>query len=309
MKKVKIIGLVLFSLGVIGLFGFFAIKLINPKGAAVFVDSNPSSMVFINGEQVGRTPYEGRQKPEEVTIKLVPETFAKPLATYETKVTLISGIKTVVRRSIGESEETSAGEIISFEKTGSDDPSLAVVSNPDAAQVGLDGQIRGFTPLKISSVSPGKHKLSLTAQSYSERSFDIENARGYRLTAVVKLAISGEIPTPTPEQKIEDNSQKKEIMIEILKTPTGFLRVRKEPSTLADEVGRVKPGEKYKLVEVDDKSGWFKIEYVTDKEGWVTNQYARKIDLNITPTLTPSPKATPTPTPTKKLTPTPTPEL
>ena len=92
-------------------------------------------------------------------------------------------------------------------------------------------------------------------------------------------------------------------MVEILETSTGFLRVRREPSTLGEEIGRVEPGEKYPLIQTDEKTGWFEIEYEEGKEGWISNQYARKIEGGSKLTPTPSKKVTQTPSP--KVTPSP----
>jgi uncharacterized protein YgiM (DUF1202 family) len=61
-----------------------------------------------------------------------------------------------------------------------------------------------------------------------------------------------------------------------LDTPTGFLRVRKEASTTAEEIGRVNPGEFFRLL--DEQNSWYKIEFQTDKEGWVSGQYAQKFE-------------------------------
>ena len=63
--------------------------------------------------------------------------------------------------------------------------------------------------------------------------------------------------------------------IQVLDTPTGFLRVRANPSTGASELTQVKPGEKYSLLE--EKSGWYKIRVKEGLEGWVSGQYAKKL--------------------------------
>ena len=91
------------------------------------------------------------------------------------------------------------------------------------------------------------------------------------------------------EEVVEED---KTISVVILETPTGYLRVRKEPSTLAEEVGRVKPGEEYELLDEDEKTGWYKIQLDEGDEGWISNQYASKPDEGES-----SPKPSPTATP------------
>jgi len=96
----------------------FLVGFFNPKNSGLVVESQPTSLVFINGVQVGRTPYEETRAPQEITLKLVPETNDKQFTFFETKLSLVSGVRTIVRRVFAETEETSSGEVISFEKIG-----------------------------------------------------------------------------------------------------------------------------------------------------------------------------------------------
>ena len=294
MKVVKIILLTIFLVLLIVLGTLFITGYFSPPKAGLLVDTDPPSTVFVNGERVGTTKYDGVFKPGEVVVKLVPESFDKPLPPYETKVKLVSGVKTIVQRAFLESEEKSSGAIISFEKSDSKNAQISVVSIPDAAQVLVDGQVRGNTPLKLSSVSIGEHTLTLESQGYEDKEIDVMTYKGFKLTAVFKLSPKDELSqveeNPTPEPIREEK-------VKILKTGTGFLKVRLEPSTLTREVGRVIPGEFYKLLDTDDETGWYKIEYKDGEEGWISNKYAEKEDeLESSPL--PSPNATPTPKPT-----------
>jgi hypothetical protein len=259
-----------------------AVGLYKKSSAALFVESDPVSLVYVDGEQVGKTPFTGDFKSDEVTVKLVPESFGKPLVTYEAKVALEKGVKTIVRRVLGETSDTSGGETISFEKS-TPEAAIAVVSTPDGASVKIDGQVRGVTPIKVTDLKAGIHQLSVSAVGFIAREFSIQTYDGYRLTAVVNLAQgSGEspmaspFPTPQPSGEVKPAETKKDEAkeVEILKTPTGFLRVRSEPSVVSSEVGRVEPGEKYSLLETDKKSGWFKIQLKEGVDGWVSNDYA-----------------------------------
>ena len=89
------------------------------------------------------------------------------------------------------------------------------------------------------------------------------------------------IPTPEPTSSYERK-------VEILQTDTGFLRVRENPSTLGKEIRQVRPGESYSLLDIDGKTGWFKIELEDGTVGWISNQYAREIE-SVSPTPTPAP--------------------
>lgn len=294
MRKLGLAGLVgILLILVVGLV-FFIVGYFRPKVAGIYIDTNPASAVYLNGEQVGKTPYDKTVAPGEIVIRLIPESFQAPLVPYETKITLVAGIKTVIRRDFGESQETSAGEIISFEKVGKDQSNLVVISIPDSAELLIDGGQRTFTPHKTSDIPVGQHTLALKADGYVERSVPVKTHQGYKLTAIVQLALATNAnktePVPTEKSKEPERP-----MVEILSTPVGFLRVRNQASSLADEVGRVQPGERYVLVLEDEKTGWYKIEYEEGKEGWISNQYAKKIE-SLNPGATVTPRLSPTPT-------------
>jgi hypothetical protein len=276
---------------------FFLIGYFRPKSAGINVQTTPTAAVYIDGEMVGRTPYEGTVDPKEVIIKLIPESFEKPLAPYETRVNLVSGIETIIQRDFAESEANASGAIISFEKDGGKEVAIAIISQPDSAQVTIDGQVKGFTPYKSSNITEGEHTIAVSAPGYQEKSLTVHTYEGYKLTSEFKLApqaesleVEEEIPQPVEEEIEED----KEEMVEILNTPTGYLRVRAEPTTGSSEVGRVDPGQTYKLIEEDSTAGWYKIEYVEGKEGWIAKQYAKKV-ADQAGSLTPTPRPTASP--------------
>ena len=296
MKKLRAVSIVLVVTGLILGIVFFIVGSFKPKSAGIVIETVPAASVFIDGEQVGRTSYSGTRKPGEITIKLIPESFEAPLAPFETKVTLVAGIETIVRREFGESDEVSSGEIISYEKIGGKEASLAVVSIPDAAQVSIDGSIRGFAPYKTSSIVPGEHQVIVYAPGFSEKSFSIKTVEGYKLTVVVKLKPNGEEVLSEEDEAPEEPKQEE---VEILSTPTGFLRVRSEPSTAGEEVAQVEPGERFPYLDKDEDTGWFKIEYEDGEEGWISNQYAKRVedDGEEEEEASPSPTASPEPSP------------
>jgi hypothetical protein len=306
-KKLKLVGLGTIVVGLIAAFVFFVVGYFKPKVAGIYIETNPSATVFINDVQVGRTPYKGTRKPGEMILKLVPESFEAPLAPYEAKINLVVGVETVVRRDFGESVETSSGEVISFEKIEKDQISLAVVSIPDSVQLTIDGYLKSITPHKDSSVSPGEHTLSLSAKGYLDKTVRVKTYVGYKLTAVIQLALDNESAEglseelPSPDEVAEDIKEEKKPQVRILETSVGFLRVRDEPSTLGEEIGRVEPGDVFNLLDMDEKTGWFEIEYeesgedLPTKTGWISNQYAEKIENekdDTSPTATPTAKAT-----------------
>jgi len=184
-RWILILGAILVLLGVAG---FFLRSRLNPAQAGLQIETIPRATVFIDGNQVGTTPYEATRSPGELTLRLVPESQDGPLAPWDTKLTLTQGIKTVVKRDFAETESLSSGEILSFEKIEGSGAALIIVSSPDAAKITLDGEDRGFTPLRIEQVAVGEHQILISHPGFLEREIKARTEPGFRLTVVAMLA-------------------------------------------------------------------------------------------------------------------------
>lgn len=278
MKYLKIGFVVFITAAVLAVTAFFLIGYLKPKPAGIYVDASPSASVYINNEFVGKTPVAKTLSAGNINIRMVPDITDQDLFPFETKVNLVPGIQTVIRREFGTTEDSSSGDIISFEPDTTGIASLVVISTPDNSQISIDGTPRGFAPYKISDISPAKHQISVKADGYADRIMTITTKIGYRLTLFAKLAKSGDsqntqaTPTPTPDtQKI----------VTVLNTPTGYLRVRTQPGTKGEEIGQVKPGDKFPYLNTDTESGWLEIQFEEAQPGlpngitgWISNQYA-----------------------------------
>lgn len=308
MKKILILilGVVLLGGG-----GFLILKSRLGGGgqsqAVLKVNSTPAATIFLDGKDIGKTPYEDKVTPGEFSIKLIPESTVESIVSWEEKVRLFPSLLTYVNRDLGESEVTSGGEVLTLEKIAGKDGQIAVISTPDGVTITLSGSERGTTPKVLEGVEPGNYDLTVSSSGYVTRSVKIKTTSGYKLTAAFQLALVGESkaspsPSASPESSGAKATPKASVKaspkatsepgassspkskaspppkpyIQILDTPTGFLRVRKEPLTSAEELARVNPGEYYPLL--DEESGWYKIEYESDKEGWISGQYAEKFE-------------------------------
>jgi hypothetical protein len=192
-----------------------------------------------------------------------------------------------------------------LEKITSSKAEMTIVSVPEGANVLLDDQSKGVSPISLTDLPGGDHTLVVNSPGFEPRTIKVKLTAGYKLNATVSLAlsptqvtagISGDQPiaspsstlapvissgagTPspkpslTPTPTVDQTAPKK---VKILDTPTGFLRVRKEPSVNSDELAQVKPGEIY--VVVDSQSGWYKISYTESADGWISSQYAQKAE-------------------------------
>ena len=280
-KWILIAGIIL---TVLAIAGYIFRSRFGSSQAGILIQSNPQAAVYIDGEEVGMTPYQVQRKAGELELRLVPESPDIPLSPYETKLTLTEGIETVVRRDFGPTDEESAGEVLSYEKTDGKTASIAVVSAPDASQISLDGEVRGFTPLQLDPVGAGEHQVSVIQAGFLQREIGVRAQGGYKLTVIAKLAKDPQAAAEkaaeasrAAEVVEEKEEEKTATKIEILETPVGFLRVRASASTGSAEVGRVNPGDEFVLIEESDDGDWHKIEYAKGKEGWVSSEYTKKL--------------------------------
>ena len=270
------------------------------KKAALQVNTTPKSSIFLDGEFLGSTPYYNDSlKAGEYVLKIVPESSGQALNPWEGRVTLAAGILTAVTRELGLTPDTSSGEILSFEALADKDAvSIAVVTTPDGAVVNLDGEPKGFAPLSIDDVTEGEHILTISSPGYTEKIVKAKTVKGYKLIASIQLArepfvVTTETdqtatasaspsttlkasPTPNPSPKASPTTTLEKPYVVITSETTGWVRVRKEPTTASDEVAKVNDGEQYPLL--DSQSGWYQIEYAAGQTGWISGQYAEKFE-------------------------------
>ncbi len=282
----------------VGVFVFFFAK---PKVAGVFIETEPQSLVFINGREVGETPYKALRSPGDIVLKLFPNGSASKLDAYETKLALVSGVETVVRYSFGENTDRSSAEIISFEKIANDETSLAIVSIPNSVNISIDGSIQAVTPHKTSGLLEGEHSLVLSADGYQTKTIKVKTHLGYKLTAIVTLAKNMGTTKGASTAQVKTSSTGEKGTVLILDTAGGILHVRAAPTLTSEVVGEVPNGEEFPFIDFDDKTAWYKITFEEGKAGWVSGEYVRRKGANgafETPTPTKSPTLTPVPSPT-----------
>lgn len=275
------------------------LKVESQPAASVFLNDK-----HIGRTPIGKTSY--RLDSGEYTIKIVPDAGVSSYASFQDKIKISPNTITYVDVMLSENELTSSSYILWLEKMSGKNAELSVVTTPDAATVLLDDDPKGTSPLTISDISVGEHTLVLISRGFLTRTLKVKTSAGYRLMVNAKLALdpgrsvlgestaspSGTL-TPTVSPKASSSASPKTSPTASPKTtptPTkgttgadpekpfitvkdneyGFLRVRSEPSTASPsaEVARVKPGEKYHIMET--KSGWYKIEYISGKTGWVS---------------------------------------
>lgn len=263
-----------------------------PAGLEVY--TNPTSTVFIDGENKGETPYINKNiKAGTYTLKLVPIS-GTDLSLYETKIVLIPKATTVISRNFAQSELESSGYTMQLQEDPSGGTFLSVISDPDTVNITIDDKPSGFTPLSKLSTTPGSHSLVATSPGYIEQTLSVSAGKGYNLIVNFKLAsqtitlvppptstpsatpivpsgspASSSTPSSTPSTTI-DTVAKPYVLIG--ETGTGWLRIRKEASGTSDELGKANTGEKLKYLGESTELGWHKIEF-EGSVGWVSGKY------------------------------------
>lgn len=284
-KKLLLLLFLFFAFGIFVLFRYFLSKRENPYGR-LKVQSSPVASIFLNNLPIGRTPFEDRVKEGEYILKLIPEGVATDTASWQGKIKIYNNSLTYVERELGSSDLTSAGSIFSTTKMmtkpkGANFGEIEVETEPAGAMVYLDNDEKGLAPLILTDVPAGDHELSVFSPGFFRRSQKINVDPGFRVIAQFKLAVDQsqkkiEVKDEEEEKKATESAQTKKTYVEVLDTPTGWLRVRSEPSINASEAARVKPKDKFELLE--EQNGWYKINYEKDKEGWISSQYAKKVE-------------------------------
>lgn len=109
------------------------------------IQSNPpGASIYLNGASCGLTPKDIYNLGEG-TYEIV---FSKEgYETYIKKINLSLGDKVLLKINLSPQKGT-----------------LVIISSPSEAEVYLDEEYKGKTPLSLSSVSPGEHKIKLTKE-------------------------------------------------------------------------------------------------------------------------------------------------
>lgn len=280
MKKVVLFIFLLLLATIIFLGVTFFLGNTNGKGA-LQVTSTPKASVYLNGKKIGNTPLckcetEDLIKIGEYAIKLIPtQGDFKP---FEEKITINKSTLTVFDREFSEGAQRSSSIIISLISIpNKKDAELSVISLPSDANVFLDNNIVGTTPLAFKDSAPSDHNLIITKEGYKDKSIGIKTVEGYKLTALISLGVLP-VSSPSAEQTATTSATTTLQKVIILDTPNGFLRVRESNSIYSPEMTRVSDGEIFELI--DEKDGWFEIKLASPagkaKTGWISGQYAEK---------------------------------
>lgn len=245
-----------------------------PKKSGLEVMSYPTAQVFINGKEMGTTPYKNLDlKPGDNEIKLV-------AGTRELKKTieLQNNINTVIDWQFGDDVNGDSGYILYLEKTGDKKASLLVNTTPDKTTIKIDGEVKGISPIKVNGLTEGDRQLTVSFPGYKDVNIFMKAITGYQLVVNAQLAKEKNDISQIVETQIEATSSSLNVnqnqKITIKETETGWLKVREASSSSSKEVTKIKPGENYTLLE--EGTEWDKIDLGSNKSGWISTNYVEK---------------------------------
>ena len=133
----------------------------SPYGSIAVTSYPPGAAVFIDGRQRGTAP-----------------TIVPDVLTGNHEITLsLKGYDDwyqTVSVGSGQTAAINAGLDATKEITGS----LAVITDPPGAEIYIDGNFKGVSPVTITGISPGTHTVLLTLQEYADTSSNISITAG-----------------------------------------------------------------------------------------------------------------------------------
>lgn len=278
MKKVLfIVSPIFLAIVTFTLFSFILAQNVSGKGA-LQVTAIPQSAIYLNGKLLGKTPLclcEGKNllPTGDYTLKMIP-IAGDNLEPYEQKIHITKSILTVVDRTFG-AGALSSGFVVNLSPLSDTNAVQIFVSSfPSGAKILFDNNDSGATPLLLKNITPSDHDIVLSKDGYKSKTVHVQTHPGYQLNATIFLSL---LPPDATSAALFDTTgltpvEKQKVVI--LDTPTGFLRVRTEPSVSGSESAEVKPGQTFDVTSEQD--GWYQIKLQDGTLGWIISSYAKK---------------------------------
>ncbi len=236
--------------------------------AGIEINTQPSVKIKIDGKDAGMSPYKNRSiKAGIINVKVGQE----GIGFWNKELELKKNISTVVYWTFGKNEVYSGGYILSMEKNNDKGSGIIVSSSPSKATVLIGGENRGLTPLLISDLGEGDKEIKISMPGYNSLNLGVRPVVGHQIVLEAMMAKEEKIAvsTPTPISAPSEAENK----IKILKTDTGWLRVRDTPSSAGIEIDKVNVGEIFDSV--GTSGDWTHI-IVSEKQGWVSSKFVEK---------------------------------
>jgi tetratricopeptide (TPR) repeat protein len=168
-----------------------------PGPGKLHIDTEPpEAVVSIDGQQAGTSPYTGDVAPGDHVLEVANESYK----TIQQQLSLDPGQQLSLKLVL---QPATAGQV---------PPLVAVASDPQGAQLFLDGKLVGPTPIKARS-TPGPHEIKLALDGYISRSgkINLPDSRDFELRMAISLK-----PVRGVEEKHEAPSTKELARAQVL---------------------------------------------------------------------------------------------
>lgn len=280
--------------------GCTAKNLFIKKPAGLEINTSSTATVYLSEKNLGTTPLSNQNiAPGTYTLRIIPTDTT--LAPYEETLELESSVTTIITRTFGATALDSYGNTLSLVPDQIGKSVISVISDPDTANLTIDGIPSGFTPLAKREITPGNHEIIVGTPGFAEQKISVNTAKDYNLIISLKLkaeSITLTPPSPTPvattsaDLALPSPSPISSPLASSVATPSlkldppyvtvsdspdvvssGGLNVRKEPSSTADALGKARVGEQLKYLGETTSAGWHKVEFEASS-GYVSAKYA-----------------------------------
>jgi hypothetical protein len=168
---------------------------LNPMAAStvgwIYVSSSPGgATVTLDGSMVGQTPYSGSLKLNNIAA-----------GTHTVALSLAGYAPYSAQTSVAPSTVSEVSALLQPTAPVSATGGISVSSTPAGANVLLDNNFIGVTPLTLNTVAAGSHTITLMLQGYQEYSVTTPVNAG--ATSTVSAALMPATPaTPTPKSAL-----------------------------------------------------------------------------------------------------------
>src|SRR3972149_10170619 len=165
----------------------FGLPLFRPSNSFLKITTEGvESEVFLDDDSFGQTPYLGEKlEVGDHSLRLeakLPAPFNRTVL-FSTPITLTAQTLTAVNYEFGPNDMFSSGDIRTF-RVGE---GLSIITSPGGADVWLDGEIVGKSPISLSP-NHGVHRLKITHDDFISRELEINIEQDLRLIVEVFLA-------------------------------------------------------------------------------------------------------------------------
>lgn len=240
----------------------------NQNRSGLKVLSTPSAAVILNGQEVGKTPYQNENlNGGQYHIELKTEG-----SFWQGMIELNPGTISVIERDLAVNNASSSGEVLSLEKG----KGVMIVSYPSEATVEMDNHLAGKTPLSITDLAPGEHTFVLSRTNFLQRKIQVLLPENLSLNLSVDLALAPKEKDNLAKSPLTASFVPQEEKLVVGKTPGGFLRVREKPTISSREIARIFTGQT--LTSLRKLSDWYEVKLDNGARGYVASVYVQSLN-------------------------------